>query len=98
MSEHSAAHEEPADPAAEEPERPRLLIQSVCECQASLQAELGDDHLVLRGWASRRGLTESAPANTIGKPGERFDVAWHCPMCGRNTLRTFHEGAIQKAG
>ncbi len=85
-----------AEEPKEEPQLPEFVIQTVCECQALLGAELGADRLVLRGWASRRGDRESAPANTIGTPEVRFDVAWHCPMCGRNTLRTFHEGALQR--
>jgi len=65
-------------------------IQSVCECQALLEAELDEQGLVLHGWARRPGgPKERAPANSVGH-GERFDVAWQCPLCGRNTLRSFH--------
>ncbi len=65
-------------------------IQSVCECQALLEAELDEQRLVLRGWARRPGgVPERAPANSIGH-GDRIDVAWQCPLCGRNTLRSFH--------
>jgi hypothetical protein len=81
---------------APEPDKPVFVIQTVCECQAMLLAELGANGLVLRGWASRRGSDEPAPANTIGEPAERFDVAWHCPLCGRNTMRTFHQGALRR--
>jgi hypothetical protein len=88
--------DESVEDATPEPQRPEYVIQSVCECQAILQAELGADRLVLRGWASSRGEDEPAPANTVGKPAERFDVVWQCPLCGRNTLRTFHEGALQR--
>jgi hypothetical protein len=86
------ATEEKAPP---EPTPPAYVIHSVCECQAALHAELDADRLVLRGWCSFRGEEEPAPANTVGKPGERFDVAWQCPRCGRNTLRTFYEGALE---
>jgi hypothetical protein len=65
-------------------------IQSVCECQALLEAELDEQKLVLQGWARRPGGTkERAPANNVGR-GERVDVVWQCPICGRNTLRSFH--------
>ncbi len=87
--------EEAVEPAPTPP-RPEFSIQTVCECQATLHAELGADRLIMRGWARRRGQEESAPANTVGKPEERFDVVWQCPMCGRNTLRTFHEGALTR--
>lgn len=70
-------------------------VQSVCECQAILEAELDDKHLVLAGWARRPGeRRERAPANSVrGRSPERFDVAWQCPICGRDTLRTFHVDA-----
>jgi hypothetical protein len=70
-------------------------IQTVCECQALLEAELNEERQVLSGWASYRGVREHAPANTLGG-GDRFDVAWKCPWCGRNTLRTFHLGALRR--
>jgi hypothetical protein len=69
-------------------------IHSVCECQALLGADLDANHLVLRGWASRSGAAEKAPANSVSPASERFDVVWHCPMCGRNTLRSFHAGSL----
>jgi hypothetical protein len=74
-------------------------IQSVCECQAVLEADLDEHHQVLRGWAHPRGeQPEPAPANSIGAEGEadRFDVAWQCPICGRDTLRSFHVGALRR--
>jgi hypothetical protein len=92
VAEGSAA----SGPQAPPPQLPEFVLQSVCECQAKLEAELDADRLVLHGWASRRGARERAPANTVGVPGTRFDVVWHCPMCGRNTMRTFHEGALQR--
>ena len=69
-------------------------IQSACECQAILEAELDEQHQVLAGWSSRAGTREPAPANSVGADRERFDVVWHCPMCGRNVLRTFYAGAL----
>lgn len=65
-------------------------VQSVCECQALLEAELDERRLVLRGFARRgAGNPENAPANNVGA-GERVDIVWQCPFCGRNTLRSFH--------
>lgn len=67
-------------------------IQSVCECQAILEADLDETRLVVTGWARRPGgPRERAPANHVGK-GDRLDVVWQCPLCGRNTLRSFHLG------
>ncbi|MBM4377124.1 MAG: hypothetical protein FJ095_18750 [Deltaproteobacteria bacterium] len=67
-------------------------IQSVCECQALLEAELDERRLVVTGWARRPGgARERAPANTVGQ-GERIDAVWQCPFCGRNTLRSFYLG------
>lgn len=74
-------------------------IQTVCECQAKLQATLDENRLVLAGWATAptRGATkEPAPANTVGQEMDRFDVVWQCPVCGRNTLRSFHVGALER--
>ncbi len=71
-------------------------IQSVCECQAILEAELDENHLVVHGSARRpSGEQGSAPANSVGR-GEHFDVVWQCPMCGRNTLRSFYAGALSR--
>ena len=70
-------------------------IQSRCECQATLSATLDDEHHVLHGEARLRGARERAAAHSIGADGERFDVAWLCPFCNRNTLRTFHVGALR---
>lgn len=64
-------------------------VRSRCECQATLVAELDDKHYVLAGTARRGSATESAPAHSIGAAGQRFDVGWACPFCGRNVLRTF---------
>ncbi len=81
---------------AVEPAPAAFVIQTVCECQAALFAELDADRLVVRAWASSHGDEESAPANTVGGPAPRFDIAWQCPRCGRNTLRTFHEDALRR--
>ena len=65
-------------------------VHSVCECQAKLEADLGEDLRVVAGRAqrSRSEKPETAPANFMGK-GEVFQVGWFCPFCVRNTLRSF---------
>ena len=72
----------------------RLTARSRCECQAALSAELDEDRHVLHGSAFRAGQRELAPAHSIDADRDRFDVAWLCPFCGRNTLRTFYAGAF----
>lgn len=71
-------------------------IHSSCECQAALFAELDEHRHVQRGWAKdrRRRLERPAPANSIGADKERFDVAWFCPFCVRNTLRSFDASGL----
>jgi len=70
-------------------------ISTRCECQATLTAVLDEKRHVLMGQASRRGAKERAAAHSIHAEQERFDIAWLCPCCGRNTLRTFHVGALR---
>lgn len=74
----------------------RYLVTSRCECQAQLSAELDQQRHVLSGYASRGGARESAPAHSINADQERFDIAWLCNFCGRNTLRSFYGGALRK--
>ena len=71
-------------------------IFSACECQAKLGAELDEHKHVVRGWAKdlRRRKEAAAPAHTIGAEKHRFDVAWFCPFCIRNTLRSFDSGGL----
>ena len=71
-------------------------IQSACECQALLGADLDEHRNVVTGWVSLNGEREPAPANAVAPSKARFDVVWHCPICGRNTLRSFFEGALQR--
>jgi hypothetical protein len=72
-------------------------IQTVCECQALLEAELNEERQVLHGFARRGAERVSAPANSIfGADPARFDVAWKCPLCGRNSLRSFYVDALRK--
>jgi len=73
----------------------RSAADSRCECQARLTAILDDQRHVLEGAAMRLGVRERAPAHSINAHLDRFDVAWLCPFCGRNTLRTFYAGALR---
>jgi|HubBroStandDraft_3_1064219.scaffolds.fasta_scaffold433983_2 hypothetical protein len=75
----------------------RYQATSPCECQASLTAVLDEGRHVLQGSAARLGAREIAPAHSIGAERESsFDIAWACPFCGRNTLRTFHAGGLRR--
>ena len=71
------------------------MVSSRCECQATLTATLDEKRHVISGQARLRGGKERAAAHSIGADGDRFDVAWLCPFCNRNTLRTFHVGALR---
>jgi hypothetical protein len=70
------------------------VVQSVCECQARLGAELDEQRRALHGWARLRGRELSAPANTLKSTAESFNVGWACPFCTRNTLRAFDAGVL----
>jgi hypothetical protein len=75
----------------------RYQATSRCECQATLSATLDEARHVLHGSAARLGARATAPAHSIGAgEGASFDVAWLCPFCGRNVLRTFHAGGLRK--
>jgi hypothetical protein len=71
-------------------------IHSVCECQAKLGAELDDQRHIVRGWAKdrRAGREVVAPAHSIGADKPMFQVAWACPFCTRNQLRSFDAGGL----
>jgi hypothetical protein len=74
----------------------QATIQSRCECQACLWASLNQQRLVIGGWATdlRRNRQEPCSAHSINSDQEQFQVAWLCPYCGRNTLRSFYAGAL----
>jgi hypothetical protein len=74
----------------------KATILSACECQAQLGAELDEHKHVLSGWAHdlRRKKRELAPAHAMEIERQRFDVAWLCPFCTRNTLRSFDTSAL----
>ena len=69
----------------------KATVLSVCECQARLGAELDESRCVVRGWARdpRRRQERPAPAHTIDGANKRFEIAWYCPFCVRNTTRLF---------
>ena len=73
------------------------MIESVCECQAKLEAEVDEHGHVLRGWARDRRTKRIlvAPAHSIGAGAAKFQVAWMCPLCTRNQLRSFDSGALE---
>jgi hypothetical protein len=72
------------------------IVYSVCECEARLGAELDEHRVAVRGWAKdpRRGRELVAPANVMHASGARFDVGWMCPLCTRNTLRSFDNTSL----
>jgi hypothetical protein len=70
------------------------VVQSVCECEARLGAELDEQQRALRGWARQRARELSAPANTMNSQSNAFQVGWACPFCTRNTLRSFDSSAL----
>lgn len=74
----------------------QATIQSRCECQAALWAALNPQRFVISGWATdpRRRRQETCAAHSINANQEVFQVAWLCPFCGRNTLRSFYAGAL----
>ena len=73
----------------------KYAAQSACECQAQLAAALDDAHRVTAGRAALRGAIERAPAHVLSAAGGRFDIAWNCPFCGRNVLRSFDEAGLR---
>ena len=72
-------------------------IRSACECQSLLLAELDERKLLRRGWSADpvHGRARVAPAHSIDPTHERFQVAWACPVCGRNTLRAFETSGLR---
>ncbi|HEX6275963.1 MAG TPA: hypothetical protein VFZ53_23140 [Polyangiaceae bacterium] len=71
------------------------IVESRCECQAKLSAELDEERRALRGWArDSRGRERLAPATAMHAGNGRFDVGFFCPFCTRNTLRSFESEAL----
>lgn len=69
-------------------------VQSRCECEALLVAELDEQGVAVSGFARdrERGRELSAPASVTRRIGSerQLDVGWSCPICTRNTLRMFN--------
>ncbi|HEX5101797.1 MAG TPA: hypothetical protein VFV94_19940 [Polyangiaceae bacterium] len=70
------------------------VVQSVCECQARLSAELDEQRQAVRGWARQRNRELPAPANCVHGAGAGINVGWACPFCTRNVLRPFDAGTL----
>lgn len=77
---------------------PTFVVNSRCECQASLSAKLSEERFALEGSAFLHGDRENAPAHAIHPEAPVFDVGWLCPFCGRNTMRTFAVESLQRLG
>jgi hypothetical protein len=75
----------------------KALVKSVCECQGQLSAELNEARHVLKGWVvdARRKRELPAPCHSMAADSDYFQLGWLCPLCGRNTLRSFYVGALQ---
>lgn len=70
-------------------------VETRCECQGRLSAELDEAGIVILGAVrTADGIVELAPATAIDAGNEQFQVGWLCPLCGRNTLRSFYRGAL----
>jgi hypothetical protein len=70
----------------------QATVRSRCECQSTLVATLDDERQVVHAYVlDKAGEKENAPGHSIGasKGAARFDIGWLCPVCGRNTLRSF---------
>ena len=58
-------------------------VESRCECQAQLVAELDEGRVVVRGFVRdrARGREVVAPANATKKIDDKqVDVGWSCPV------------------
>lgn len=71
-------------------------VRTRCECQGRLSAVLDESCIVLSGSAQGAGGDpENAPATAVDAGLEEFQIGWLCPLCGRNTSRSFSRGALQ---
>lgn len=70
-------------------------VQTRCECQGRLSAIVDESGAVLSGSARvGKGAPELAPATAMNAGKDQFRIGWLCPLCGRNTLRSFYRGAL----
>lgn len=73
----------------------QATVRSRCECQSTLVADLDESkHVVAAYVIDKHGEREGAPAHSISADRARFDIGWLCPVCGRNTLRSFASEAL----
>jgi len=73
----------------------QATVRSRCECQASLVAVLNEQRFVLHAYAAGSDRERVvSPANSMKIDQERFDLGWLCPICGRNTLRSFSSESL----
>lgn len=71
------------------------MIETPCECQARLRAEVDEQGRVSHGTARvGRSDPENAPATCMNAGASQFRVGWLCPLCGRNTLRSFERAGL----
>lgn len=70
-------------------------VQTRCECQGRLCAVISESGTVLSGTVRQgKEAPELAPATAMGVGSDTFQVGWLCPLCGRNTMRSFYRGAL----
>jgi len=70
-------------------------VQSRCECEALLFAEVSEAGRVVEGWSKKgKNARELTPATAMNAGSAQFQVGWLCPECGRNTMRSFFRGAL----
>jgi hypothetical protein len=70
-------------------------VESRCECEARLVAEVDEERRVLNGFAKdSRGRQRLAPATAMHVANPRFDIGFLCPFCTRNVLRSFEAEAL----
>lgn len=69
-------------------------VQTRCECQAVLTADVDASGRVQAGRTRLYGEDELAPATGMNVGHDQFQVGWLCNICGRNTVRSFYRGAL----
>ena len=70
-------------------------INTRCECQGWLTAQVDEAGRVVSGSARKgRGELETAPAIALYAGHAQFQIGWLCPICGRNTLRSFERAGL----
>lgn len=75
----------------------QATLQSRCECQTRLRAQVSESGTVLGGTAIFQGQSYDAPATGMNVGHSQFQVGWLCTFCGRNVVRSFYRGALEFA-